>query len=157
MGRRDDPRDAGSRRFVRRVDGYHATVRHFFHRLTYPLLAGIFLAGGLDAARSPADKVDRADHVVPQLLRAVGVEAKTEDVVRINGIVQVVAAALLAASFLPRLAASVLLGSLGPTTVAGHRFWEESDDAARAAQRVQFLKNLAMLGGLVLVATSRRD
>ena len=40
-----------------------------------------------------------------------------------------------------------------PTTLAGHRFWEERGPA-RNAQTIQFLKNAAMLGGLVLAATS---
>jgi len=38
-----------------------------------------------------------------------------------------------------------------PTTLAGHRFWEEEDEAARAQQTVQFLKNAAMMGGLLLI------
>jgi uncharacterized membrane protein YphA (DoxX/SURF4 family) len=41
---------------------------------------------------------------------------------------------------------------LVPTTLAGHRFWEESDEKARSMQRIQFFKNLSMLGGLLLAA-----
>jgi uncharacterized membrane protein YphA (DoxX/SURF4 family) len=37
-----------------------------------------------------------------------------------------------------------------PTTLAGHRFWEE-ESAARSGQRLQFLKNLGLIGGLLLV------
>ena len=47
--------------------------------------------------------------------------------------------------------ALALAGSLVPTTLAGHRFWEEEDDAARAQQTFQFLKNLAMFGGLLMI------
>ena len=50
------------------------------------------------------------------------------------------------------LAATVLAASLVPTTLAAHRFWEEEDPRARAAQRVHFQKNCAMLGGLILAA-----
>ena len=39
-----------------------------------------------------------------------------------------------------------------PTTFAGHRFWEIQDPAQRAQQRTHFLKNTAILGGLVVVA-----
>lgn len=39
-----------------------------------------------------------------------------------------------------------------PTTVAGHPFWEIDDPAKRSQQRVQFLKNLGILGGLLVVA-----
>jgi hypothetical protein len=72
--------------------------------------------------------------------------------VRANGAVQVGAGVLLATGRLPRLASLALIGSIVPTTYAGHRFWEETDDADRAQQRVHFLKNLGLLGGLVLAA-----
>ena len=38
-----------------------------------------------------------------------------------------------------------------PTTVAGHRFWEETDDKATVQQTIQFLKNTAMLGALLMI------
>jgi hypothetical protein len=60
------------------------------------------------------------------------------------------AGVLLATSRLPRLAAVALIGSIVPTTLAGHRFWEEADDQTRMAQMIQFAKNAGLLGGLVL-------
>jgi uncharacterized membrane protein YphA (DoxX/SURF4 family) len=42
---------------------------------------------------------------------------------------------------------------LVPTTLAGHRFWAEEDPQAKSMQRIQFLKNLAMFGGLLLVVS----
>ena len=42
--------------------------------------------------------------------------------------------------------------SLVPTTVAGHRFWEEKDPAQRKAQQLHFFKNVSTLGGLLLAA-----
>lgn len=51
-----------------------------------------------------------------------------------------------------RLGAVVLAGSLIPTTLAGHSFWQESDKTVRAAQKVQFMKNLGLMGGLLLAA-----
>jgi hypothetical protein len=50
------------------------------------------------------------------------------------------------------LAALALIGSIVPTTYAGHRFWEESDDVAKQQQLTHFLKNLGLLGGLILAA-----
>ena len=38
------------------------------------------------------------------------------------------------------------------TTAAGHRFWEETDDTTRAQQQIHFLKNLGLVGGLILAA-----
>jgi hypothetical protein len=46
----------------------------------------------------------------------------------------------------------LLAGSLVPTTLAGHRFWEEKDPAERYRQRGNFLKNVGLLGGLILAA-----
>jgi uncharacterized membrane protein YphA (DoxX/SURF4 family) len=43
-----------------------------------------------------------------------------------------------------------LAGSLIPTTLAGHSYWKLEDPAAKKAQRIQFHKNMAMLGGLLL-------
>lgn len=55
---------------------------------------------------------------------------------------------MLALGIASRAAATVLAGSLVPTTLVGHPFWKAE---ARAAQKIQFTKNLAMLGGLLLV------
>ncbi len=52
----------------------------------------------------------------------------------------------------PRLSAAVLAGTLVPTTLAGHRFWEIEDKQERAQQRIHFLKNVTMLGGLLIAA-----
>ena len=39
-----------------------------------------------------------------------------------------------------------------PTTLAGHRFWEEEEEGNAAQQRIHFLKNLSMFGGLLIAA-----
>jgi hypothetical protein len=39
-----------------------------------------------------------------------------------------------------------------PTTVAGHPFWEIDDPVKRSQQRVQFLKNTGIFGGLLVLA-----
>src|SRR5215213_7503273 len=119
--------------------------------LARPLLAGMFVYGGIDAYRNPGSKVRRAETVAPDVANLVGIDADTEQLVQFNGLVQVVAGTTLALGILPRLSALALAGSLVPTTLAGHRFWEEEDDAARGQQTIQFLKNAAMLGGLLLV------
>jgi uncharacterized membrane protein YphA (DoxX/SURF4 family) len=116
-----------------------------------PLLGAMFIVGGLDAFRNPAGKVDRAERVAPDIANLVGVDADTEQLVQFNGAVQVVAGTTMALGIFARLSALALAASLVPTTLAGHRFWELEDEAARAQQRIQFLKNTAMMGGLLLV------
>jgi len=111
----------------------------------------MFVYGGQDSFRHGDAKAERADTVVGPITSATGLDAA--QLVKINGAVQVVAGAALAFGVFPRPAAAVLAVSLVPTTLAGHRFWEERGPA-RNAQTIQFLKNAAMLGGLVLAATS---
>ena len=69
---------------------------------------------------------------------------------RINAGAQLLAAAALATGRAPRLSATVLAASLVPTTLAGHAFWDETDPQAKATQRLQFMKNTSILGGLLL-------
>jgi hypothetical protein len=76
--------------------------------------------------------------------------------VQLNGLVQVVGGLLLAFGKLPRLAALLLAGSLVPTTLAAHRFWEETDADQKQAQQIHFFKNVSLLGGL-LIATMDRE
>ena len=118
------------------------------------LLASIFVVGGLDALRHPAGKAKKASFVTEPLHESVPAtaEVETETLVRINGGVQVVAGVLLATGRFRRVASLILMGSLVPTTYAGHRFWEETDEAARAQQEMHFVKNLGLLGGLILAA-----
>lgn len=122
-----------------------------------PMLASMFVAGGLDALAHASSKVPKAEKVteqVPTLAQklAPGLPVPTDPVtlVRINGGVQVLAGLSLATGRLPRLSALVLAASLAPTTYAGHPFWEERDKTARAAQRTQFFKNASIMGGLLL-------
>jgi uncharacterized membrane protein YphA (DoxX/SURF4 family) len=123
------------------------------HRLARPLLAGMFISGGVDSLLHPDSKVARADPVTTPIARWLGLPEDTRLLVRLNGATQVGAGVLLAMGMLPRVAAAGLATSLVPTTLAGHRFWEEEDPTKRASQRVHFLKNAGMLGGLLLAAT----
>jgi putative oxidoreductase len=121
-------------------------------RAARPLLAGMFIAGGIDAVRNPSSKAPKAEPVVGSFADQLPDRIGTEELVRINGAVQVAAGIGLALGVLARPASILLAASLVPTTLAGHPFWQEADPAARAQQRIQFLKNLAMLGGLILAA-----
>jgi uncharacterized membrane protein YphA (DoxX/SURF4 family) len=117
-----------------------------------PMLGAIFVYSGLESAQMPHKKVPQAAPVVEPLMDSLELPGDTATWVRVNGIVQVVAGTALATGRFPRIAALALAASLVPTTVAGHRFWEESDPADRTRQRIHFLKNVSMLGGLLLAA-----
>ncbi len=118
-----------------------------------PMLSAIFIAGGLDALRNPDGKVKAAEAVTgPLAERVPALAGDPRTLVRLNGAVQVGAGVMLATGTFRRLAALALIGSIVPTTYAGHRFWEETDDSARTQQVTHFLKNVGLLGGLVLAA-----
>lgn len=119
-------------------------------RIARPLLAAVFVSSGIDTLRNPGPRVARAEPLTPKLTESLPLPDDTEQLVKVNAGVQVVAGVLLALGRCPRLAAAALAGSLVPTTLAGHPFWDEDDPAARAGQQTQFLKNLGLLGGLVL-------
>jgi uncharacterized membrane protein YphA (DoxX/SURF4 family) len=76
----------------------------------------------------------------------------TEQAVKVNAAVQVVAGTLLTLNKFPRLAALALAGSIVPTTLAGHRFWEEDDPTRKVGQQIHFFKNASMLGGLLIAS-----
>ena len=121
-------------------------------RVARPLLAAMFVVGGLDQLKHPGRKVDTARPLVEQVGPTLGLPDDPELLVRANGAAMVGAGSLLALGRLPRLASTVLAATLVPTTIAAHSFWQEQDPQVRAQQRVQFLKNLGLLGGLLLAA-----
>lgn len=105
------------------------------------LMSGIFIASGIATMREPGEHRTRqvADLGLPN----------PELLVRLNGAAMLAGGIALAAGILPRAAATGLVMSLIPTTFAGHRFWEEEDEQAKAQQRAHFFKNLAVVGGLI--------
>lgn len=131
-------------------------------RIARPMLAAGFVAGGLNTMRDPKSHVVAAE---PLLDRTVGqvadrlpeqVPTDTESLVKLDAAVKIGAGALLALGRFPRLSAVLLAGSVVPTTLAAHRFWEIEDPGERVTQQVHFLKNLGLLGGLLLAAADTR-
>jgi putative oxidoreductase len=75
--------------------------------------------------------------------------------VRVNGAAMLAAGTALALGIWPRLAAGVLAGTLVPTTLAGHPYWQLDDPADRRMQRVHFYKNVGLFGGALLMLSER--
>jgi uncharacterized membrane protein YphA (DoxX/SURF4 family) len=127
-------------------------------RLARPLLASIFVVGGVNELRRPVahaeaaepllnDVTERAKDVLPDA-------APTDPVtlVRIDAVVKIGAGTMLALGRAPRLAALALIGSLVPTTAAGHPFWAAENSQDKQQQLIQFLKNAGLAGGLLIAA-----
>jgi uncharacterized membrane protein YphA (DoxX/SURF4 family) len=127
-------------------------------RIARPLLASSFVYGGIDTLRNPQSRVPGAAPVVDQITQKadqqlpVQLPRDVEQYVKINAGAQAAAGTLLALGKLPRVSALVLSASIVPTTLAGHRFWEHDDPKERFGQLSHFLKNLGLLGGLLIAA-----
>jgi putative oxidoreductase len=120
------------------------------------MLSAIFISSGVKILADPASKAEQASRVtdrVGPLLEKIDPRLPTDTVTltRIKGGVDVIAGLLLATGHLTRPAAAALAVNLIPTTVAGHSFWAMAKEN-RAQHQVQFLKNLGLLGGLLLAA-----
>jgi putative oxidoreductase len=120
------------------------------------LLASIFVVQGVRALVKPDANAEAArrltDRMGPLLEKTdprIPTDART--LVRLKGVTDVVAGVALATGHLTRPAAAMLAGGLVPATIAGHPFWERSRPD-RHLQEIQFLKNLGLLGGLLLAA-----
>jgi putative oxidoreductase len=127
-------------------------------RIARPLLASSFLYGGVDTLRNPQSRVPGAKPVVDTITATadqqlpVEVPRDVEQWVKIDAGIKVAAGSLFALGKLPRLSALALAGSIVPTTLAGHRFWEHEDPEERFAQLAHLLKNAGLLGGLLIAA-----
>jgi putative oxidoreductase len=121
------------------------------------MLSAIFVSSGVRVLIKPDSKVDAArrvtDRVGPTLEKInprIPTDART--LVRAKAAADVVAGLALATGRFSRPAAVVLAAGLVPTTFAGHPFWAGETPEQRAEMRTHFLKNLGMLGGLLLAA-----
>ncbi|MBM7518790.1 DoxX family membrane protein [Nocardioides nitrophenolicus] len=132
-------------------------MRPTARRLARLLTGTTYLLLGLDALRTPGARVSAAGPLLATLRGVVPLPEDDTLLVRANGAAQAAGGAAIAAGVLPRTAALGLIGSMVPTTLAGHAFWAVDDPAVRKQQQVQLLKNLAMIGGLVQVALDRGE
>ena len=121
-------------------------------RLGQACLGAVFVAAAPEVIRNPGPRAAKAARL------GLAERLRTDDVtlVRANAVAMLAGGLALVTDTLPRAAAAGLAASLVPTTVAGHRFWEETDPAQRKNQQLHFAKNVGLLGGCLLLAASRR-
>jgi uncharacterized membrane protein YphA (DoxX/SURF4 family) len=105
-------------------------------------LSGIFIVAGAEAFKAPGPRTGKVEGAgIPE----------PELAVKVNGATMVIAGILLALGIMPKASAGALIGTMIPTTLVGHAFWKEEKPQAQSMQRVQFLKNLGLIGGLLWV------
>ncbi|MCW2623243.1 MAG: DoxX family protein [Frankiales bacterium] len=111
-------------------------------RLARPMIGAVYVYMGVNQLRNLAPVVAAAEGAgFPQPERAAQLHAGGN----------VVGGLALSTGRLPRLAALGLATNLAATTYLGHAFWSATP-AEKEMQRMQFLKNLSMLGGLLVTA-----
>jgi uncharacterized membrane protein YphA (DoxX/SURF4 family) len=126
------------------------------------MLASYFVAAGIKAIRDPESLVPSAEPLVDRVVPLVKeyapeqvagyVPENTVTLVRVNGLAQIVGGTALATGKGRRLGALLLAGSLIPSTIAKHPFWTVQNPDERAQDRSHFLKNVSLLGGVLLAA-----
>jgi uncharacterized membrane protein YphA (DoxX/SURF4 family) len=110
-------------------------------RLARPLLGVTFVAAGTDALRDGDRRVRNAG--------GLGL-GDPQAVTRTVAGAQIGAGALLSLNRFPRLASLVLAATVVPDALTGHAFWSESDKQDRQQQRALFVRDLGLLGGLLV-------
>ncbi len=119
------------------------------------LTGSTYVMLGTDAVLAPGKRPEIAAETLAAIRKVVPLPADDTRLVQANAAVQVAGGAMLALGRMPRLSALALAASLVPTTAAAHLYWTIEDPAARQQQKIQFWKNSAMLGGLLMVALDR--
>jgi putative oxidoreductase len=110
-------------------------------RLARPMLGATFIASGVDALRDSDRRAERAG--------ALGV-SDPKTVTRTVAGAQLGAGTLLTLGRFPRLSSLTLAATVIPDAVTGHAFWSEQDKQVRQVQRTMFLRDLGLLGGLLV-------
>lgn len=126
-------------------------------RLARPLLAASFIYGGVNVLRDVPSHAKAASHLLDRAGSAKQalpsqVPTDPETLVRIDGAVKIAGGLLLALGKFPRLASLLLAADLIPTTLSTHNWWEIKNPEERANQQIHFVKNLSVLGGLLISA-----
>ena|SRR4030081_2004660 len=107
------------------------------------LIAALFLVAGIGKAMSfagTAGYMAKVGFPVPEVMTAIAI------------VIEAGGAILLILGWKTRWVAWALAIFVVIATLAAHRFWDIQDAAQMVSQRTQFLKNLAIIGGLLFVA-----
>ncbi|PRY27240.1 DoxX family protein [Pseudosporangium ferrugineum] len=120
------------------------------------MLGAIFVVSGARIVLNPDSKVAAAkrvtDRVGPMIEKVdPRLPSEARALVRLKAASDVAAGLLLATGRFTRPSAAVLAAGLVPTTIAGHPFWT-FPEPERTQHETHFLKNVALLGGLLLAA-----
>jgi uncharacterized membrane protein YphA (DoxX/SURF4 family) len=124
--------------------------------LARPLLATGFVAAGVERLRNVEQTAEQLSPTLGRLGNAVPSAAGLADnpvvVARVLGATQLGAAAMLGLGKFSRLAGLVLAATAGVNTLVEYRNADASTQEGRKDRRTQLLKNLSLIGGVLLAA-----
>jgi putative oxidoreductase len=110
------------------------------------LVALVFLANGFGIIPQTQPAMELAEHGAPAaLVPLLMLAARTIEIAAGFGLVL---------GIYPQIAAIAVIAFLVPATLVAHDFWRAVGTPAFALQLLQFLKNTAMTGGLLLIAAT---
>ena len=126
-------------------------------RIARPLLSVAFIGQGVNSLLNPKSAAQAAAPAVDGLQAlpdsvSSSIPSDPETVAQITAAVQIGGGLLLATGKLPRIASAALAVTVLPANLGTHSFWNESDPAAKAQKRQQFLTDLSLLGGLLIAS-----
>ena len=104
------------------------------------LFGGFFVYNGIN-------HLTHVEHMAPYA-ESKGVPAPRA-AVNGTGAMLVAGGASIVAGLKPRQGLATILAFLVPTTWQMHRFWDEADPNKRAAEQVNFSKNIALIGAVL--------
>lgn len=126
-------------------------------RIARPLLSVAFIGQGVEsllnpktAAEAAAPAVDGLQALPDQVARNIPTDPQT--FAQITAAVQIGGGLLLATGKMPRIASAVLAFTVLPANVGTYSFWNETDPERKAELRKGFLKDLSLLGGLMIAS-----
>lgn len=120
-----------------------------------PMLGGIFLATGMSHIKNPDYGAEVAQGFNDQVLEPVGMGVDGPTLMKVHGYVSVVAGAGLALGVAPRLCALALAADVTAVNLTANRFWEQEGEERQGTQ-IQFLKDLAIAGGLLIASVDTK-
>jgi len=123
-------------------------------QLSRALMAGVFIHQGVEALRRPADTAEATGAVAVALADRLPVlpSGRPEVLVRANGAAQLTGGAMLLADVAPRASAAGLAVTMVPVTFGEHAFWSAEPGEERRTQVRLFLRDLAIIAGLMITA-----
>ncbi|HWY00110.1 MAG TPA: DoxX family protein [Mycobacterium sp.] len=126
-------------------------------RIARPLLSVAFIGQGVESLLNPKSAAEAAAPAVDGLQALpdpVGskIPSDPQTFAQINAAVQIGGGLLLATGKMPRVASAALAFTVLPANLGTHMFWTETDPQRKAELRQAFLKDLSLLGGLIIAS-----